>query len=167
MTSPVPFRWDGEAMVPLAGFGRRCDQLFVVGEVYRLIEEHERSSASHRHYFAAINEAWQNLPDKLAERFPTAEHLRKFALIKTGYHDSRQFVASSKAEALRLAAFLRPVDEYSLVTVAGAVVTVWTAQSQSTKAMGKKTFQESKDHVLDFVAVLIGTDAESLRRAAA
>ncbi len=166
MTAPLPFRWTGEAFEPLPRARRACDEAFVIGEVYTLAEEKARSSNSHRHYFAMVNEAWATLPEHMAAQFPTAEHLRKFALIRTGFADSRQIVAASKAEALRLAAFIRPLDEYGLVTVEGAVVTHWTAQSQSTRAMGGNLFQESKSAVLDYIAGLSGAQAGDLGRAA-
>lgn len=164
MNTPLPYRWDGEAMVPLRGFQKRADDAFIVGQVYRLEPVEERSAASHRHYFAAVNEAWSSLPEHLADRFPTPEHLRKFALVKAGHADSRQIVASSKAEAQRLAAFVRPMDEYAVVTVTDAVVTVWTARSQSQKAMGKALFQQSKDDVLRIVSEMIGVEPAALQK---
>lgn len=162
MSASIPFRWEGDSFVPATGFARRCDELFVVGQVYRLAEQEDRSAASHRHYFACINTAWENLPEAAAGQFPSPEHLRKFALIKAGYADSRTLVASSKAEAVRLAAFVRPLDTFAVVAVSEATVTVWTARSQSAKAMGKRDFQESKDRVLDIIAGLIGTDPATL-----
>jgi hypothetical protein len=54
------------------------------GEIITVEEVKERSAKSHRHYFAVINEAWQNLPEDLADEFPNAEALRKRALIKNG-----------------------------------------------------------------------------------
>ncbi|MFL7901509.1 hypothetical protein ACJ41P_10280 [Azospirillum argentinense] len=162
MSAPIPFRWEGDSFAPMPGFARRCDEVFVVGQVYRLTEEEDRSAASHRHYFACINAAWENLPERLAADFPTPDHLRRYALIRAGYADSRTLVASSKAEAVRLAAFVKPMDSYAVVVVSDATVTVWTARSQSAKAMGKKDFQESKDRVLDVIAGLIGTDPATL-----
>lgn len=157
MTTPIPFRWEGDSFAPMPGFGKRCDEVFVVGQVYRLAEQEDRSAASHRHYFACINAAWENLPAGAAEQFPTPDHLRRFALIKAGYADSRTLVASSKAEAQRLAAFVRPLDTFAVVAASEATVTVWTAKSQSVRAMGKKDFQESKDAVLSIIAEMIGT----------
>lgn len=159
---PMAFKWDGESMFPVGRFARECDRHFVVGETYRLVEHQDRSRASHDHFFAAIHDAWENLPEHIAARIPTPDHLRKFALIRTGYADQRQLVASSKAEARRLAAFVRPMDEYAIVSVEGCVVTVFTAQSQSMKAMGKSRFQASKQAVLDWVANLIGTTPAAL-----
>jgi hypothetical protein len=163
----LPFRWTGEVMEPMRGFGKRADETFVVGAVYRLEALDERSAKSHRHYFAAVNEAWANLPEAMVERFASAEHLRKFALIRTGYADRREIVCSSRAEARRLAAFVKPMDEYALVTATECVVTVWTAQSQSLRAMGKAAFAKSKDDVLGLLAEMIGVTVESLKSAEA
>lgn len=159
---PIVFDWDGEVMKPR--HPRIADRHFVVGMEYVLAPVEDRSMRSHRHYFASINEAWQNLPEALAERFPTAEHLRKYALIRAGYRDERSIVASSKAEAQRLAGFIRPMDDFAVVTVNGAVVTVYTAKSQSMRAMGKADFQASKDAVLDVIAKLIGVETSELER---
>jgi hypothetical protein len=163
MTRPLPFQWDGEAMRPTRGFARAADQEFVVGEVYTLTEaDHGRSGASHRHYFASVYEAWLNLPEIDAERFPTADHLRKYALIRAGYCDSREIVCASKTEAVRLGAFVKPMDPYALVAVAGPVVRVYTAKSQKPRAMGRKVFQESKDAVLGVLAGMIEVSREQL-----
>lgn len=161
--SPIIFNWNGEAMVPLnRRFAFQCDKQFVVGENYTLVQHEDRSAASHAHYFAAIAEAWRNLPEQIADRFPSPEHLRKFALVKAGYRDERTHVAATKAEALRLAAFVKPIDDFAIVTTTGMTVTVWTAKSQSVKAMGKKDFQASKEAVLNVLADLLGVDTKTL-----
>lgn len=163
--APIVFEWRGDVMAPAGpGFARMCDKRFIVGERYRLDEISERSAASHAHYFAAINEAFQNLPEGISDQFDTPEKLRKFALIKTGYADQRQIVCASKAEAQRLAAFIRPMDEYAIVTASEAVVTVYTAKSQSMRAMGKAEFQKSKSDVLDYLASLVGTTPRTLEQ---
>lgn len=163
MIPPLPFRWNGEAMAPLPRFAKDCDKHFVVGEIYRLVEHEDRSIRSHQHFFASVNEAWKNLPDDLMEQFPTPDHLRKYALIKAGFADSRQLVAASKAEARRIASFVRPCDEYAVVAVHEAVVTIWTARSQSMKAMGARDFQASKDAVLNIAAGMIRVTPETLQ----
>jgi hypothetical protein len=163
MNRPLPMQWDGEAMRPTRGFAALADKQFVIGEVYTLEEiDPTRSAASHRHYFAAVYDAWLNLPERETERFPTAEHLRKYALIRAGYCDSREIVCTSKAEAIRLGAFIKPMDPYALVAISGAVVRAYTAKSQSTKAMGKRVFQESKDAVLGVLAGMIEVSREQL-----
>jgi len=168
--APVVFTWDGDAMVPLDRFRGLCDRQFVVGETYQLVVNESRSAVSHKHYFASVNEAWENLGEDLTVQFPTSEHLRKHALIKAGYCDKRSVVCASKAEALRVAAFIRPMDEYAIVAVSEATITVYTAKSQSMRAMGKQVFQESKQAVLDIVSGMIGVSPAALsanaRRAA-
>lgn len=159
--TPIPCTWDGEAMRPLARFAKRCDQEFVVGECYAVSVEHERSQASHRQYFAALNDAWLNLPET-DERFPTSEHLRKWALIQCGFCDERSAVFQSAEDARKAAALIAPADDYAVVVHSGPVVKVYTAKSQSVRAMGKDDFQKSKQAVLELVSNLSGTGAADL-----
>ena len=152
-------------MLPLAptmAFAR-----FVPGNIYRLIEHEDRSQRSHAHYFASVHDAWQNLPERYADRFPTAEHLRKWALIQSGFHDQRSIVAASKAEALRIAAFFKPLDEHAVIVAREATVVVCTAKSQSSRAMGRDEFQKSKTAVLDMLSEMIGVAPGALERQAA
>ncbi len=159
--TPLEFQWDGEAMVPKRP--RLADLQYTIGEVYRLGVIEERSANTHNHYFASLAESWRNLPDDLAERFQTVEHLRKYALIKAGYFDERSIVCASKAEARRVAAFVEPMDGYALVSVHEAVVRVYTAKSQSHKAMGARDFQASKTAVLEIVSAMIGSSPAEVR----
>ena len=162
--APILCTWDGEAFVPLnQAQAKLCDRDYVVHERYRMAPVQDRSWRSHAHYFASINEAWQNLPDNAAERFPTSEHLRKWCLIKAGYRDERSIVCSSKAEAQRVAAFVRPMDDYAVVIAREAVVMVFTAKSQSMRAMGKKDFQASKDAVLQIISDMIQVEPAKLQ----
>lgn len=160
-TPPQRFEWTDEGVMR-PKVPRLADKHFVVGLEYMLVPHEERSMRSHRFYFASVNEAWKNLPEDMAERFATPDALRKWALIKAGYRDERSIVASSKAEALRIAAFIRPMDEYAVVVVREAVVTVYEAKSQSVKAMGKAEFGTSKEKVLDILSAMIGTSRDAL-----
>ena len=156
MDAPILYRWDGEAMAPLPRFAARCDQTFVVGETYRLAAVEERSMRSHGHYFARLGDYHGSLPDHLAERFPTVEHLRKWALIQAGYCNRAEIVCRSNAEAVRTVATIKALDAYAVAVVRDNTLVVLTAQSQSTKAMGAKMFQESKDKVFGVLDDLLG-----------
>ena len=147
--------WTGDGFTPLQRFKAEADKTLVVHERYVIDTIEERSARSHRQYFARIKDYWMSLPDAMLDRFPTPEHLRKYCLIKAGYADSRSIVEASKAAALRLAAFLRPIDEFAIVTIEQCVVTIWTAKSQSHKSMDKATFQESKDAVFEILENLL------------
>ncbi len=157
---PIKFRWTGEAMIPLVK--SVAERQYEVGETYRLEPWEERSPASHRHFFAALRSAWDNLPEHWAERFSTPEHLRKYALIKTGYHDVRTIAARSNAQAADIAAFVKPLDDCAVVVVREATVTVYTAKSQSARAMGKGEFQQSKRDVLEWLATIVGVTTQQL-----
>jgi hypothetical protein len=160
--------WNGEAMIPANSlWASRADRQFVVGEVYKMVEHNDRSENSHNHYFAAVKNGFDNLPDDLRGDYPTAEHLRKKALIKCGYRNERDIVLSSKADAERVAAFMRPADDYSIVFNVECVVREWTAKSQKKSAMDAREFQKSKQDVLDFIAQLLGVQPEDLARSAA
>ena len=162
----IIWQWtDDGVMKPQSRFDKLCDEIFVVGELYRMATVGERSLRSHNHYFACLGDAWDNLPEPLKPRFPSVDHLRKFALIHTGYCDERHMVCADADNALRLAAFLRPLDEFAVVDVRGDVITVYTAKSQSYQAMKEpKEFQKSKQDVLEFISAMIGVTVEELKR---
>ena len=167
MTSAVIlFNWTGEAMVPARGHAKRCDEKFTVGELYRLEVSEERSHRSHRHYFAAVHEAWMNLPEKWAARFPSPDHLRKWALITTGFCTCRELAFDSNASAQIGGEAFREADPYAVIIVNKATVIVYRAQSQSLKAMGKADFQRSKDLTLGKISEKLGVTIEDLKERA-
>lgn len=167
MSRLLMMQWTGDSFVPRSAYWQtEADKQYVVGQVYKIEAVEERSIRSHNRYFACIAEAWKNMPDDLLPLFPTAEHLRKHALIKAGYCDKRSIVCGSTSEARKVMAFIQPIDSYAIVTVAGTVVSIYTAQSQAMRAMGKKTFNESAERVLDEAAKLIGVSVEDLRHTA-
>lgn len=144
-----------------------ADRTYVDGEDYRLGVIEERSANSHNHYFAMIYESWLNLPEAEADRFPTPEHLRKWAVIQAGYYINSDFACGSNAEAVRLAAYIKGIDDYSVVVVKGSVVMRLIAKSQSMKTMDKQEFQDSKTKVLEIVSGLIGVTPGQIERVGA
>jgi hypothetical protein len=162
--SPIPMLWKDGAMTPLPSFARKAADAFNEGEVYPMVEHVDRSRKSHDHYFVLVGEAWASLPEHMTDRFPTADHLRRWALIKAGFRDERTIVCSSKAEATRVKSFIRPLDEFAVILSSGAVVTAYTAKSQSMKAMGRAMFQDSKDKTLAVIADLIGVSPAVLSK---
>lgn len=153
-------RVHGGALVPI---GRHAETL-TEGETVYVTIDRERSDASHRHEFAWLKQAWESLPESLAGEpwAASPEHLRKYALIQCGYCDVREVVVADGDDAKRVMAFVRPlVDRYAIVAASGPVVRIYTARSQSRRAMGKADFQESKTRIMDWVAQLLGTTAEA------
>jgi hypothetical protein len=156
-------QWDGDAFVPTRPYKSRCDREYVVGEIYDIDPTLPRSMASHRHFFARISDMWKTLPEGVDLEYPSAEHLRKRMLIKVGWCDYQDFVLSSHAGAMELAARLRRGDEYAVIEVAGQVVRIWTAKSQSVRKQDRQEFQQTKQRVLDEIEALLGlgTDANA------
>lgn len=161
--APIECVWNGEVFAPInSWWAKRAGRQYAKGEVLHLVDEPERSSSSHAHFFAALNRGWQSLPESMAEQYPSPDMLRKKLLIKTGFCSERSIVCASKAEAQRMAAFISAGTPYSVVIPRLAMVSVYTADSQSMRAMGKARFQESKTAVLDALADMLGIESKRL-----
>jgi hypothetical protein len=144
-----------------------CAEHYGQGEVVMLAPVEERSEASHRHAFAWLRDVWASLPEHIADQYPSAEHLRKKALIATGWCDVRDYACASRAEATRLAATLKAeLDDYTVIILRDAVVRVARARSQAFRKMNKADFQASKTDVIRWVSDLIGADPQAVAKMA-
>ncbi|MCR9130757.1 MAG: hypothetical protein NXI12_14695 [Alphaproteobacteria bacterium] len=165
MTRPVQCIYDGEAFWPANRYqAKLAAEHYGAGELLALEPVEDRSPASHRHYFAAIREAWKSIPEDQASA-PWAlspEHLRKYALVRAGYADATTTDCGSNAAALRVAWAMKGLNEFAVIAVHESTVTAYTPHSQSARAMGKKAFQESKDAVLNVIAGLLGVTVDQL-----
>lgn len=125
-------------------------------------EIQERSLATHNHGFAFIAEGWRNLPERLADEFPSPEALRKRCLIDAGFYNEMIVDAGTNAAAIRVAAAFRKQDEFAVCVIRGPIVAVRTAKSQSRRAMSPKEFQASKQAILEIIEAMIGTKPGAL-----
>jgi len=161
--SPIPLIWRDGVFIPATQRqGLRCKEQFEEGKKYLLVEQRDRSIGSHNHYFAALNEAWMNLPEGIEDEFPTFEKFRATGLIATGFYDERQLICATPEEARRIAAFMRRPEDLSIVSVNGCAVVERTAKSQSWRAMDKVEFRKSKETVLAWTADLCGVEIATL-----
>jgi len=163
----MAFVWNGTAMIPAKP--KLADKEYAIGQRYWLEQVSERNWASHQQQFAWIAEAHNNLPESMGEMFPTSEHLRKAALIATGWFRETVVDCGSRAAAARVAAYARGEDEFARVVVRGSTVTVQKARSQRMHGldrMDKAEFQKAKDDILGWISNLIGVEPERLRGAA-
>ena len=142
-----------------------------VGQTVFLTIDHPRSLASHGHQFAWLADAWASLPESLmdAPYAASPDALRKHALIATHFCQVEVIDVGSKAGAARVAEALHrhasAAHGYAIKTVRGPVVTIYTPESQSMRAMGSERFNASKRAVLEWVAKLLETTPEALERA--
>lgn len=164
MSPPTAFTWCAESCVMVPQWPRLAAARFEPSAGYLLAPVEHRSDATHKHEFAWLREAWMSLPEDLAERFPTPDHLRKRALIDAGFYDETVVDAGSNAAALRVAAYMRRKDEYAYVVVRGGVAVERVAKSQSRRMMNKAEFQASKTALLEIVGAMIGVDPATLGR---
>ena len=163
---PIPCVFADGAFRPLANFARVAAHHYGDGEVVALVQHQERSDKTHRHYFAMVKEVWENLPEDVAERFPTSEHLRKWALVKAGFYDEQTVSCGTRAEALRWTQIAAKLAEYAVVIPRGTIVSIYTAKSQSFRAMDKVAFAESKEKVLQVLSDLISVTPAQLQERA-
>lgn len=161
---PLTFRYLDGKMVPRSK--AQADRHYVEGETYALEEYNARSINSHNHFFASLTDAWTNLPEALADTYPSIEHFRKRLLIQAGFCDEQKTVFSTEKDAIKAAAIAWQRDDYCVADVQGNVLTIWTAKSQSMRAMGRADFQKSKSAVLELAASLIGTTTDALAESA-
>lgn len=150
---PLTCDWDGEVFRPL--HPRRADNYLTVGERYSLVQYEDRSAATHSHQFAWLHDAWQNLPEDIADQYPSPEHLRKRALIDAGFYDETIIDAGTNAAAIRVAAAIQAIDTFALVFVRKCFVIRRTAKSQSRRAMKKEEFQASKTAIMEVIDALV------------
>lgn len=134
------------------------------GQRYVLTQHRERSGKSHRHLFSVIKETFDNLPDRWAEMFSSPEALRKYLLVRAGWCDAHTFTCETPEEAKRLVRYLKPIDEFSIVTAKDCVVTRYAAKSISEQNMGSEDFNAVKDKVLDIAAKMIGVSKAALTK---
>lgn len=164
MADAILCAWDADAgtFVPAPRFHNIVGERFVDGAIYWLNTEPERSEKTHNHEFGWLAEAWKNLPEHLADLYPSSEHLRKRALVEAGFYHETVVDVGTVAGALRVAAYARADDEFAVVAVRGPVVVIRKAKSQSKRAMGAADFQRSKQAILEIVSRLIGVDPQAL-----
>lgn len=160
----IEARWVGRGFQPSNAAMEVCQTKLRPWEVVKVTVHQGRSMKSHRHMFPWLQDAWLSLPEehKDAPWAASPDHLRKWALIKTGFHDIRIISVSDPSDAARVAAFARALDPYAVVVIHGGTVLFYTALSQSMKAMGKDRFQASKTAVLNHVAGVLGIHPEEL-----
>lgn len=170
MLRALPFIWNGEAMVPSERFAALAKRQFTKDASY-VLEPHEPASHKERgFYFASIREAHDNIDGETLARYPTPEHLRKWALIKAGWRKENHTVCDTADDALKLAAFLRRLDDQAVVVVRENVVQIFVARSQrignpEDGFMTQDEWKKSKQDVLDILSQQIGVTRRELERA--
>lgn len=157
------YTWTGDAMRPIDRVASLAARYFVEGENYRLTEVQGRSDETHRHYFACITVAFENLSEEDTGRWVDSDALRKWALCEAGYHTEIEYRTESALEAFRLVAALG--QAFDQIIVRDRALILRRAKSQSKKAMPSKgEFQASKEAVFTVLSNLIGVSVDELKK---
>lgn len=177
---PAMFRWQEaevrlpgikpvtlKVMIPHKRFRKLCESQFAAGEDYPLAPVENRSMASHNHFFASIQEAFDNLPEAWAQEFPSAEHMRKWVLIEVGFFHLEEHDFDTEKDAKTFASAVRRRDEYARIKRVGSSVLIKTAKSQDHRSMKKEEFQASKVAVLEYLSEVIGVKRQEIENSAA
>lgn len=161
--------FDGAALLPDGNLATaQMQDRLGAGQVVLVDLDPERSAKSHKHQFAFVKTAWDNMPEHLKDApfAKTSETLRKHALISTGFCDVDMIALGEDRRADRMADFLRRNDAregtYTIINAEGPVIYRYVAESQSLKAMGGARFKKSKQATLEWLAELIGVTADAL-----
>jgi|SRR5262245_34295238 len=166
MGAPLMFHWDGEVMRPLRYFRERAAVQFKLDEVYKLAEIGDRSINSHKHYFACLGEAFKNLPEDVEGQWRDVDDLRKWALTYTEFQDIKRHETKTMREAIAVAKALSEIPVYVRIEFDNTTVIAHYPHSQSFNLMpSQRTFQRSKQQVLDVLARKLGITVEALEEA--
>jgi hypothetical protein len=159
MSWAIKLLWTGEVLKP----AHPMREELKVGSVHRFVLDDERSIASHNHYFAALQIAYNNLPENTQARFQCFEHFRAWCLMKCGYAKQDLYPMDTEKDAKVLATAIGGRHPFAIITISGTTVQVLTPMSQSKSAMGHDLFQASKVAVLDLAASMIGISTDELK----
>lgn len=163
-TPQVIYEWTGEVMRPLALHRELCAAEFSIGKRYKLIEFKERSHETHDHFFSVVSGYWHQWPESYDRDLPSADNLRKHALIRTGHYiQSVMHHASVEAATAYVRDSLRYVD-YAEGSIHGATTVMRIAKSQRKAVMDATEFQRSKQNVLEFCQAVTGIAPEDMER---
>lgn len=165
------------AMVPLKRYDNIAARQFEENQLYTLVVQQFRSLRSHRYYFASIKDGFDNMPENIAARWPSPEHLRKWLLVECGFFDEKEFDfegRDAKVQARKLGLFIRTEDEYATITTrtidpTHCKVIVRRAKSQAMEgpqAMSVEEFKASSRAVLETLEHMIGVARGTLKKEA-
>lgn len=163
---PALFTYEGDGTFTAAPrFRDKLDAEFVCGATYVMEAVEERQAARDKAYHAEMRDAWANLPEHLAERFPNPTDFRRYCLAQCGFaHVSRMAMKTTK-DALAALSVMAGLG--IMASLDGAVLVIVKPMSQKISGPDKMEKEErlrSYRMTLDYAASLIGTMSEDLQR---
>lgn len=151
------------ALVPTRRYARAAASEFGEPDSEHVIVVYEeRNMKFHNKCFAALHDAWVNLPETTSARFPTEEHFRKWLLAnKSDFFDEieRDFPKLEEARAYGIG--VRAGSPYATIkgpfrTAGGWKMIVRRPRSQKLSKMSPRDFEESMTQILDAAGEFVG-----------
>lgn len=177
MSRSIRCRWDGERFTPEPQDARRARGFFIAGNAYVLDADDPISHKERSFYHAQIKDAWDNLNDITKASLGSADNLRKWALIKSGWRVENQVFGPDRAWAIWTEHFHKKRSgEYTTVitTAPENESDLWSVkilQARTQKVgnpeegyMTREEWKQSKDDVLFVVSQMIGVSKGTLAK---
>ena len=138
------------------------------GGVYNVSLAKDRSSESHKQFFAVVADAFHQIPDD-KQHWSNPEHLRKWLLCKVHWCNQTDTVLSTNDDAMKFAAMVKSLDPYAVFQVKGRVVRNWVPKSMKAArgnngGMSKQDFQQVKQEIFDFLDDYLGLERGTLAK---
>ncbi|NIZ63467.1 hypothetical protein DL239_21115 [Sedimentitalea sp. CY04] len=161
--------WTGQTLAPDGSYTiHQLNDRLGVGEIVNVDLDPERPAKSHKHQFAFVRTAWQNLPEHLkdAPYAKSAETLRNHALIINGYCATEMKAIDCERRAERVAGSMSRlairISRYAVTNIEGSVAYCHPPHSQNQRSMGARALQASKQTVVEWMSDLIGVTPDQL-----
>ena len=168
---PVAFRRHKNALVVDPRYRKVFEAQFTEGADYIMVPVQARNMAQHSGYFAEVNRTHENLDERIAHLYPTATHLRKWALCESNFCTVKIIDCGTPAVAKATAVMCRGLDQFAQIKIRGSVLTVKQALSQQIApppvGMDADTFKASRTAVLDLITPLARTTPDEVQKEAA
>ena len=159
----VRMKWLNGTLVPASRDSHAAlENMLENGKNYDVNVVLPTTQKSRGHFFCSLAEAFSNLPEAVRLDIPSVEHLRKRALIHTGWAHKFVIPCSSGKGLKNLWRLMRETDEYVVcIEKPDNVLEVYKARSMSSREMQRTEFQRCKDDVLKYAWGLVGIDPPS------
>lgn len=145
------------------------DEHLTAGDLVCLTEDNSRSMKQHRWLFALVRKAFDTLPMDQVLRFPSEEHLRKYALIKAGWCDintqsfSTPEMAKLAAKAFKIGANITTDGRnFTMTVVRDDTVMYVTPRSISLRACKGAEWESACQGVVNYLCELLHCDVTQL-----
>lgn len=133
--------------------------------------ESGRSSPDHRRFFALIQAAFEQWPEKAPFHPDNSEHLRAWLLCKAGYRTNTVIEPPKSMDDLAyydlvatIEGVMRAMDGHGFVVMHDGLVVIVRPRSIAWHKLGQRDFGKLRDDITDIIEAVVGCKADDLLR---